>query len=83
MSVAVVAALAFASCGGPSVCDCVKLNDERMDAEDVEAWEEENKDALEACEEMGKERMEELKDASEEEKEEMMKEWEEEAKDCE
>lgn len=30
LSVAVVAAFAFASCGGPSVCDCVKAQEEMM-----------------------------------------------------
>ena len=82
MSVAVVAAFAFASCGGPSVCDCVKLNDERMEAEDKDAWDEENKDEWEACEEMEDERDKEYKDASDEEKKELNEKWDKEEEDC-
>ena len=77
LSVAVVAA--FASCGGPSVCDCVKgmeemgkkMEEAGGDADKMKAIEEEYKDKMEACKKLGE-------DASDEDKKKM----EEEAKEC-
>ena len=64
-SVAVVAAFALASCGGgPSLCDCVNIDDKADDK------------MKEACATMGKESKEKYEKASDEDKEKMMKEME-------
>ena len=83
LAVAVVATFGLASCGGPSICDCVELDEEWREAEDQEAWEEENKDKIEACEELEDELIKEYEDASDEEKEELIEKWEKEFEDCE
>lgn len=62
LSVAVVATLALASCGGPSVCDCVKLDDEMRKEmgdepteEKAKEIEEKYKSKAEACKKLGEE----------------------------
>lgn len=61
LSVAVVATLALASCGGPSICDCVKMGEEMMkeaegaDEAKMKEIEEKYKDKAEACKKMGEE----------------------------
>lgn len=62
-SVAIVATMILASCGGPSMCDC--MNMEKDDAK-----------LKEPCEKMEKEMKEKYDKATDEEKEEMMKEME-------
>jgi hypothetical protein len=61
-SVAVLAAFAVSSCGGPSVCDCVNLDDKADDKQ------------KEACEKMEKEWKDKYDKASDEEKEKLMEE---------
>lgn len=61
-SVAAVAAFAFASCGGPSVCDCVNAG---KDADDK---------TKEKCEAMEKEWKEKYDKASDDEKKKLMEE---------
>lgn len=60
-SVAVVATMALASCGGASVCDCVKTMEEMMkeveeaggDEAKMKEIEEKYKDKAEACKKLG------------------------------
>ena len=61
-SVAVLAAFAFASCGGPSLCDCVNMKD---DADDK---------TKEACKTMEKEWKDKYEKASDEEKKKLQEE---------
>jgi len=80
-SVAIVATMALASCGGPSVCDCVDMSKEIMkeieaaegDEAKMKEIEEKYKDKAEACKKMGEEA---------EKDEEKAKKMEEEAKNC-
>lgn len=62
-SVAAVAAITLASCGGPSLCDCVNAG---KDADDK---------TKEACKEMRKEYEEKYEKASDEEKKKMEEEF--------
>ena len=82
MAVAVVATFGLASCGGPSICDCVELDEEWREAEDQEAWEEENKDKIEACDEMMDEKKKEMEDLEGDELKEAQEEFMNELKDC-
>ena len=61
-SVAVLAVFTFASCGGPSLCDCVNMKD---DADDK---------TKEACKTMGKEWKDKYDKASDEEKKKLQEE---------
>jgi len=80
-SVAIVATMALASCGGPSVCDCVKMGEEAMkayeEAGDDEAKLKEVKEKYEKEGEACKKMFEEA-----EKDEEKAKKMEEEAKAC-
>jgi hypothetical protein len=76
-SVAIVATMALASCGGSEVCDCVNLAGEmekemKADGADMEKVQEKYKDKMEACKKLG-----------EGKSEEEMKKLQEEAKACE
>lgn len=62
LSVAVVATVALASCGGPSVCDCVKLDDEMRKEMGDEPTDEKRKEVeesykskIDACKKLGEE----------------------------
>ena len=80
-SVAIVATMALASCGGPSICDCVKsfeeMGKELEEADGDEAKmkeiEEKYKDKKDACKKLGEEA---------EKDEEAKKKMEEEMKNC-
>ncbi len=59
--VAVVAVLAFSSCGGPSICDCMKLGEEASkeiaeaggDEAKIKAVEKKFESKIKACEKLG------------------------------
>jgi hypothetical protein len=78
LSVAVAATFVFASCGGPSICDCVKafenmekeVEEAGEDEAKIKAVEEKYKSQEEACKKLG----EEMEKASEEEQKKMMEE---------
>lgn len=61
-SAAVLAAFSFASCGGPSVCDCVNIDDKADDK------------MKEACKTMEKEWKDKFDKASDDEKKKLMEE---------
>lgn len=78
-SVAIVATMALASCGGASVCDCVKAFDE-MSKEMKEAGDDEAK--IKEIEEKYKSKEEECKKLGEGKSDEEKKKMAEEAKNC-
>lgn len=63
LSFGVVAAMAMTSCGGPSVCDCVTIDEDKADEAMVEK-----------CKKMEEEWKSKFEEASDEEKESMMEE---------
>ena len=61
LSVAVVAAIGLASCGGPGICDCVEMGEKMAkemeeadgDADKIKEITESYKSEAEACEKLG------------------------------